>query len=147
MHFPSCNTVFSVQVRHLGLLGPQLLQDWSQANGEEKATREGVTVSNTAVTLSLHNAPYWHQCLSVSFPGCSEELCVLDSKRQRALCFPFCGRRIMEELVTEQSATNTPRHSHQPIRFHMGFKAEMALEAGLTDLANKNTNFQLSLSL
>lgn len=53
----------------------------------------------------------------------------------------------MEELVTEQSATNTPRHSRQRIRFHMGFKAEMASVAGLTDLANKNTKFQLSLSL
>ena len=40
MHFPSCNTVFSTQVRHLGLLGPQLLQDWSQAKGKENPSEE-----------------------------------------------------------------------------------------------------------
>lgn len=93
MHVPSCNTVFSAQVRHLGLLGPQLLQDWSQANGKEKSHQRKVTVSKTGVTsLFLVSRVGTSISWSPSLAACKSSVSlILKCKGLRALLSMVAG--------------------------------------------------------
>lgn len=84
MHLPSCKTAFSAQVRHLGLLGPQLSQDWSQAKGEEnpseKVNSEPMEQKSLFITTSTVGID-----IVISFSDCSTEFCFLDSNISKNL--------------------------------------------------------------
>lgn len=86
MHVPSYNTAFSAQVRHLGLLGPQLSQNWSQAKGEEnsseKVNSEPMEQKSLFITTSTVGID-----IVISFSNCSTEFCFLDSNISKDLHF------------------------------------------------------------
>ena len=75
---PSCNTAFSAQERHLGLRGPQLLQDGSQAKEEENPSQKVSSEPREQSSLFFRTSTVGIDIV-ISFSGCSAELCFFDS--------------------------------------------------------------------
>lgn len=121
MHLPSCNIVFSAQVRHRGLLEPQLLQDGSQAKGKENPSekvnsqpREQRSLFFKTSTVGINRV--------ISFFGCSAEFCLLDSNISKDSAL---SGFTVEEPKNYSSLSITNILSHAPaqyIQFNKGFK-------------------------
>lgn len=140
MHFPSCNTVFSTQVRHLGLLGPQLSQDWSQAKGEE----------NPSEKINTEQSKLRKSVLSTSTVGINIVITFLAAQlRSVSLIQTFLYSQWKENSISIHWTKHNKysEATYQCVQFNMGFKVKTALAVGFPDLTNKIPDAQLNLNV